>query len=190
MPHGDDSDFVEYVSARLARLHRAAYFMCGDAHRADDLVQATLVSLYAHWKHARTAENLDGYVHRILTRRLIDEQRSRWARVILRDRLPETVAVPAVEPDADHDTVVAALRRLPVGQRAVIVLRYYSELSVEETATALGCSVGNVKSQCSRGLATLREALVNPDGQTTTTPKLPTAPRSQALRAVTHAHGR
>jgi RNA polymerase sigma-70 factor (sigma-E family) len=153
-----DDDFVQYVSARLRRLHHAAYLMCGEAHRADDLVQSTLVSLYTQWRHARTAANLDAYVHRILARRFIDEKRSAWSRVLLPGQLPD-----AAEPDRDayveRDAVVTALRTLPAGQRAVIVLRYYSDLSVEETARALGCSTGNVKSQCARGLATLRAGL-------------------------------
>ncbi len=155
-----DGDFVEYVSAQLARLHRVAYFMCGDAHRAEDLVQATLVSLYAAWRSAKNADNLDGYVHRILVRRFIDERRSPWARVLLRDRLPDTVE----EPDdavVERAAIVQALRQLPAGQRAAVVLRYYSDLSVEQTAAALGCSTGNVKSQCARGLAALRAALVS-----------------------------
>jgi RNA polymerase sigma-70 factor (sigma-E family) len=153
-----DGEFVEYVSARLPRLHRAAYLMCGDPHRADDLVQATLVNLYVQWRSARAAANLDGYVHRILARRFIDEKRSAWSRVLLPGRLPD-----AVEPDRDayveRDAIVSALRALPAGQRAVIVLRYFSDLSVEEAARALGCSTGNVKSQCARGLMALREAL-------------------------------
>jgi RNA polymerase sigma-70 factor (sigma-E family) len=192
-----DSEFVEYVSARLARLHRAAYFMCGDPHRADDLVQATLIGLYARWKHVRAAENLDGYVHRILARRFVDEQRSAWSRVLLRDRLPD-VAEASSDQDAGHQSITAALRKLPTGQRAVIVLRYFSDLSVEQTAQALGCSTGNVKSQCARGLATLRESLA---ASTTAevsaaataamiAPKPSTARRLPPLRTVAPEQGR
>ncbi len=158
MSNDSHDDFVEYVTARLARLHRAAYLMCGDPHLADDLVQSTLIALYTRWRQAKIAENLDGYVHRIMARRFIDERRSRWARVLLRDEMPDIPSAPSASIE-DHDSIVAALRRLPKGQRAVIVLRYFSDMSVEATALALGCSVGNVKSQCSRGLATLREAL-------------------------------
>jgi len=163
--------FVEYVSARLPRLQRAAYLMCGDPHRAGDLVQSTLVNLYIQWREAQLATNLDGYVYRILARRFIDEKRSAWARVLLPGRLPD-VPEPDRDPDIDRDTVMAALRGLPRGQRAVIVLRYYGDLSVEDTAQALGCSTGNVKSQCARGLAALREALTTTDSAkrlTTTT---------------------
>src|SRR5215475_5979265 len=87
-----EGEFVEYVTARLPRLHRAAYLMCGDAHRADDIVQATLTTLYLSWRRARGADNLDGYVHRIMVRRFLDERRSRWARVVLGPGSPERSA--------------------------------------------------------------------------------------------------
>ncbi|WP_034592694.1 SigE family RNA polymerase sigma factor [Hamadaea tsunoensis] len=153
-----EREFVEYVTGRMPRLHRAAYLLCGDATRADDIVQATLVSLYAKWGRARGADNIEGYVHRILVRRFLDERRSAWARVVLSDSLPERPD-PAGTPVEDRDAVVTALRGVPRGQRAVVVLRFLCDLSVEETAEALGCSTGNVKSQSARGLATLRELM-------------------------------
>lgn len=188
MENRQDNDFTEYASGQIARLHRVAYFMCGDVHRAEDLVQSTLVSLYAGWKSAKNAANLDGYVHRILVRRFIDEKRSAWSRVLLRDRLPEKVEKPS-DTFGERDAIVAALRTLPTGQRAVIVLRYYSDLSVEQTATALGCSTGNVKSQCARGLATLRAALgtAATDGHE---PIPSPVRRVSTLRPVTNEHGR
>ncbi len=160
-----DGEYTAYVSARLPRLHRTAYLMCGDAHRADDLVQATLVSLYVHWRRASSAHNLDGYVHRIMTHRFVDEKRRPWSRVELHAEPPERGTAPPDGVD-ERDTVVAALRRIPPGQRAVIVLRYFEDLSVEDTAAALGCSTGTVKSQCARGLVALRTALG--DAQTIT----------------------
>jgi RNA polymerase sigma factor (sigma-70 family) len=120
--------------------------------------KTTLISLYTHWKQACAADNLDGYVHRILVRRFIDQRRSRWTRVTLRNQLFEVPEAPAISYEERH-VVTAALGQLPKGQRAVLVLRFYSDLSVEATAQALGCSEGNVKSQCSRGLAALRAAL-------------------------------
>ena len=153
-----EREYVEYVTVRLPRLHRTAYLLCADAFQADDIVQATLTALYVGWKRAAGADNLDGYVHRIMVRRYLDERRRGWSKVLLGDRLPDVVTA------ADHrfeerDALVTALRSLPKGQRAVVVLRYFGDLSVEATAEALGCSVGNVKSQCSRGLAALRAAL-------------------------------
>lgn len=158
-PEGE-REYVEYVSGRLPLLHRTAYLLCGDGHRADDIVQATLTSLYVNWKRASAADNLDGYVHRILVRRYVDERRLRWSRVQLGDVPPEASAVAGAEHGVgEHDELITALRALPKGQRAVVVLRFFNDLSVEATAQALNCSVGNVKSQCARGLATLREAM-------------------------------
>ncbi|SCF08151.1 SigE family RNA polymerase sigma factor [Micromonospora mirobrigensis] len=153
-----EREYVEYVTARLPRLHRTAYLLCADAFQADDIVQATLTALYLNWSRAVGADNLDGYVHRILVRRYLDERRRRWSRVLLGDRVPELTAAPDDDVEA-RDELVTALRALPKGQRAVVVLRYFGDLSVEATAAALGCSTGNVKSQCARGLAALREAL-------------------------------
>jgi len=97
-------------------------------------------------------------VHRILVRRYLDERRRGWSKVLLGDRVPELPA-PADHGVEERDALVTALRSLPKGQRAVVVLRFFGDLSIEATAEALGCSPGNVKSQCSRGLATLREAI-------------------------------
>ncbi|MEU9826223.1 SigE family RNA polymerase sigma factor [Micromonospora chersina] len=153
-----EREYVEYVTARLPRLHRTAYLLCADAFQADDIVQATLTALYLNWTRAAGADNLDGYVHRILVRRYLDERRRGWSRVLLGDRLPD-LPVPAEQGIEERDVLLAALRSLPKGQRAVVVLRYFGDLSVEATAEALGCSAGNVKSQCARGLAALREVL-------------------------------
>ena len=158
MPSGTRPEFVEYASANLPRLHRTAYMLCGDPHRADDIVQSTLTTLYVHWKKARAADNLDGYVHRVLVRRFLDEVRRSWSKVLLRAETPDR-ATPEDETVENRDFVLAALRQLPKGQRAVLVLRYIADLSVDETAQALNCSTGNVKSQAARGLARLREVL-------------------------------
>jgi RNA polymerase sigma-70 factor (sigma-E family) len=164
-PSGDE-EYVEFLSSRLPRLHQAAYLLCGDRHRAEDIVQATALRLYLKWRQARAADNLDGYVHRMLVRQFLGERRLRWARVLLTDRLPEHPAVPSEEIE-NRDTVLAGLAQLPAGQRAVIVLRFYSDLSVADTATALGCTTGNVKSQTARGLATLRRIMTRPASRST-----------------------
>jgi RNA polymerase sigma factor (sigma-70 family) len=113
--------------------------------------------LFVSWQRAAAADNVDGFVHRILVRRYLDERRLRWSRV----RLGPVPEQPATADHAydDRDELLTALRSLPKGQRAVVVLRFLNDLSVEATADALGCSVGNVKSQCARGLATLRDSL-------------------------------
>jgi RNA polymerase sigma-70 factor (sigma-E family) len=161
-----ENDYVEYVTARLPALHRAAYLLCGDAHRADDIVQATATALYRHWRRARAADSLDAYVHRMLVRKYLDETRSGWARVRLLAGTPE----PAGRPDGgarDHggsgieerDSLRTALAKLPNSQRTVLVLRFACDMSVEDVAAALRCSAGNVKSHTSRGLAALRRVL-------------------------------
>lgn len=164
-----EREYIEYVTGRLPRLHRTAYLLCGDAHRADDIVQATLTALYTHWKRVTAAENIDGYVHSILVRRYLDERRLRWSRVSLGEVPAHAATVdPADHGLAERDALMTALRALPKGQRAVVVLRYFDDLTVEATAAALRCSTGNVKSQCARGLAALRAAL-GPQRQVSTT---------------------
>jgi RNA polymerase sigma-70 factor (sigma-E family) len=154
----DERECVNYLRANLPRLHRTAYLLCGDAHLADDLVQSTAVALYLHWRRVREADNVDGYVHRVLVRKHLDTKRLAWSRVLLAGYPPDGPAAgPGGESTVeDRDAMAAALAQLPAGQRTVLVLRYYADLTVEDTAAVLGCSVGNVKSQASRGLATLR----------------------------------
>ncbi len=157
-----EREYVEYASARLSAVHRAAYLLTGDPHRADDLVQATMTRLYRHWRRVRAMDNIDGYVHRILTRQFLDERRLRWSRVVLAHFTPEPAA-PAGFAFEDREVVRTALRRLPPGQRAVLVLRFLCDMSVEDTAAVLRCSTGNVKSQTSRGIEAMRHLLEGAD---------------------------
>jgi len=161
-----EQDYIDYVTARLPLLKRAAYLLCGDSDRADDLVQSTITRLFVHWVRASQADNIDGYVHRMLVRRYLDEQRLRWSRVRLTPVPPERVE-PFPSSVEDADAVQLALRALPRGQRAVLVLRFLCDLSVEETAATLRCSQGNVKAQTSRGLHALRELLSDTDTERT-----------------------
>lgn len=159
-----EAEYTTYVSGRLTALHRAAYLLCGgDKDRADDVVQVTITKLYRHWGRAARADNLDAYVHRMLVRTYIDEQRTLWSRVWLVPRGDDDLTGVA-PPEAygtvdDRGVLVAALRTLPPRQRAVLVLRFLLDRPVEEVAETLGCSTGTVKSQTSRGLALLRAAL-------------------------------
>jgi len=156
-----DEDYTEYVTARLPALHRLAFLLCGDAHRADDLVQQTITNLYVHWARASAAHHLDGYVRTMLIRAFIDEKRLGWARVRLFAETPQRPADTARPgPDVeDRQLLRDALSRLPRRQQAVLVLRFLCDLSVAETAEALKCSEGNIKSQTSHGLATIRRVL-------------------------------
>lgn len=164
MSADEDREYSDYVLAALDRLRRTAFLLCGDVHRADDIVQATLIAVYARWSTVRAAGNVDGYVHRILVRRYIDERRTRWARVLLTWWPTERAAPPGC--DVEDADVRRALVSLTSGQRAVLVLRFFCDKSVEETAATLGCSTGTVKSQTARGLAAMRTLL---NGQWTTT---------------------
>lgn len=157
--HADaENEYVDYVKARLPELQRAAYLLCGDIDRAEDLVQATITAMYRHWRRVRAADNLDGYVHRMLVNRYLDERRLSWSRTLLTSRTPDRAAPPPRSVE-EADAVQAALGQLPAGQRAVLVLRFLCDLSIEDTAAALGCSSGNVKAQTARGLAALRPLL-------------------------------
>ncbi|MEZ0110157.1 RNA polymerase sigma-70 factor (sigma-E family) [Catenulispora sp. EB89] len=157
----DEAEFDELVAGRAHALRRTAYLMCGDWHQAEDLVQVTFMKLHASWQRVRRQEAFDAYLRKTLLRSFIDEKRrARWRREAPTAVLPEVVA-PGPEPDGVRDMLVGGLRQLPPRQRATLVLRYFEDQSVEETARLLGCSPGTVKSQTSKGLAALR-AIVDP----------------------------
>ena len=150
-----DAEFTDYMTARQPALLRTAYLLTGDRHTAEDLVQTALAKLYLSWDRIQRQESVDGYVRRIL----VNEHNSLWRRPWKRrettiSELPDRAADPA---PAAHDAALWELvQTLPRRQRAAIVLRYYEELSEAETADVLGVSVGTVKSQTSRALASLR----------------------------------
>ncbi|MBG6136128.1 SigE family RNA polymerase sigma factor [Longispora fulva] len=154
-----DAEYVGYVRERMDWLRRVAHLLCPDWHDADDLVQVTITRLYLYWRRARQADSVDAYVRTIMLRVFLGERRARWRkRVLLVADAPEMVG------EADPTTGVAvrtALAAVPARQRATLVLRYYLDLSVAETADALRCSEGTVKSQTARGLATLRAHLTH-----------------------------
>jgi RNA polymerase sigma-70 factor (sigma-E family) len=152
-----DVAFREFARQRAAPLHRSAYLLCGDWHLAEDLVQEVFAKVYVHWRRVQIADNPDAYVRRIL----VNEARQRWRRKDAPVPRPEAVTDRA-GPDWSEDLVrraelFEALLRLPAGQRATIVLRHLDGLSERETAEALGCSEGTVKSQASRAMAALRK---------------------------------
>jgi RNA polymerase sigma-70 factor (sigma-E family) len=159
-----EQDYGRFVEARLDRLRRFGYLLCGDWHLAEDAVQAALTKLYVVWPRVSRFGEVDAYVRRIVVSCLADERRRGFRR---RER--STATLPDRGGVADHAaattnrlTAAGALARLPRRQRATIVLRYWEDLSVEQTAQLLGCSTGTVKSQCARGLQTLRELLDEP----------------------------
>lgn len=153
-----DQAFAAYVAQRRPQLYRAAVLLCGDPHRAEDVVQAALTKLYVAWHRVERADSVDAYVRRSLVNSHLDEHRRPWRREVPdSDDVPDS-SVPAA-PVEDNDALFAALRELPAGQRRIVVLRHYWGLSVEETAADLGISAGTVKSQTSAALAALRTLL-------------------------------
>lgn len=154
----DRGEFTAYVAGCSARMRRTAFLLCGDWQRAEDAAQDAFVKLYLSWDRVRVRAALDGFVRTILVRALIDEGRRPWRREHPNGAVPELQA-PESMSAADRMTVQAALARVPPRQRAVLVLRFYEECDVAETARVLGCSQGTVKSQTARGLARLRELL-------------------------------
>jgi RNA polymerase sigma-70 factor (sigma-E family) len=154
-------DFTAYVSAIRPRLRRQAFVLCGDWHEADDLVQDTFVALYGRWPKLVRRDELDQYARTILVRKFVSlRRRVRWRREIL---CPEPPDRPQDRDEARdlRMSMLARLRRLPPRQRAVVVLRFWEDLSVEQTAAVLGISAGTVASQSHKALAALREG---PDG--------------------------
>jgi RNA polymerase sigma-70 factor (sigma-E family) len=151
----DQDEYVEFVSARMVALRRTARFLCGDWDRGDDVVQRTLTDLYANWRKVKRADSPDAYLRTMLVRRFLDERRRRWSSVRLVEETPDLPDTGQLDVTTRMD-VRAALARLAPRQRAVIVLRYYCDLSVAQTAEALGCGEGTVKSQTARALETLR----------------------------------
>ena len=160
----NDSAYADYVRARLPDLRRAAWHLCGDPDRGDDLVQEAITRLYVNWRRASAADNLDAYVHRMLTHAFLDERRLRWARVLLHADTPGTqVAADAVAGADDRAVLRAALARIPPRPRLVLVLRFVADRSIDEVAEILGCRPGTVKSLTNRGLTAMRELLGEPE---------------------------
>jgi len=148
----------EFVRARGASLFRYAMLLTGSEHEAADLLQDALIRAGLHWSKVRAADNPDAYVRAIVTRTHLNSLR-RWRREHSVAVLPESVATPEM-PLVDGDGAVwQALSELAPRQRAVVVLRFYEQLTEREIADVLGIAVGTVKSQLSRALATLRSRL-------------------------------
>lgn len=151
----DPVTFQEFVLARRRSLLRSAWLLTGDWHAAEDLVQTALMRCYPHW-HRVAADNPDAYVRKAIANAHASLWRRSWRGERPTAELPDT---PGSDEYGGADTrrvLAAALGRLPARQRAAVVLRYYEDLSEADTAAALGCSVGTVKSQTSKALATLR----------------------------------
>jgi RNA polymerase sigma-70 factor (sigma-E family) len=157
--HRYDHEFETYARGSRARLHRVAYRMCGDWHQAEDLTQLTLQKVYEQWDRLTQHDQLNAYSHKVLLRVYLSEHRRlRWSREVLtRVNVPEPAAWD--DPADDRVTLLAAVNRLGRSQRRIIMLRFWLDCSVEQTARLLDCSVGTVTGQTTRALRTLRNSL-------------------------------
>lgn len=153
-----DRAFAEYYAARSDTIRRTAFLLCGNWHHAEDLTQAAFIRLYTSWERINRRDTLDRYVQKIVLRLFLDDKRSAWwRRVFTADRTPDCQAPP--QSGVDRLMLLEALAKVPPRQRAVLVFRYWEDLSIDETAKLLGCSPGTVKSQAQRGLILLKNML-------------------------------
>ncbi|MFE0512363.1 SigE family RNA polymerase sigma factor [Streptomyces sp. NPDC058964] len=152
-----EAQFQEFVRARWSHLVRTAYLLTGDRHHAEDLTQTALAKAYRSWRRVSRSDHPEAYVRRMLVSCNSDRFRKRRVAESL-TAVPPEYAGPddAVSRADERGTLMAALAGLPPRQRAVVVLRYWEDLSEAEAAEVLGCSPGTVKSQASKGLAKLR----------------------------------
>ncbi|GAA3190866.1 MULTISPECIES: SigE family RNA polymerase sigma factor [Streptomyces] len=151
--------FEEFVAARGPRLLRIAWLLTGDAHQAEDLLQTVLAKVWPKWRRI-AAGHPEAYIRKALVHTHASWWQRRWRGEVPCGEMPDRVA--ASDPFGDVDlemTLGAVVRRLPPRQRAVVVLRYFEDLSVEQTAATLGCRPGTVKSQAAKALRTLQAEL-------------------------------
>ena len=151
-------EYAEFAAARAGHLYRSACLLtAGDTHLAEDLVQESLGRIYVRWSRISVVGNPAAYAQTVLVRVFLTHQRRRNSRERATDVLPE---VPAAGVDTPlRLTLLDALARLPAKDRAVVVLRYWEDRSIEETAGVLNASAAAVRTRCTRALKQLRELL-------------------------------
>jgi RNA polymerase sigma-70 factor (sigma-E family) len=157
----DEAQYVEFAAGAVRNLRRTAYLMCGDWQRAEDAAQDALIRVYVAWPRLRRRHDLRAYATKAVMSVVMDQTKRAWRRERVIERLPDE---PDRRPDQvgvvdDRIVVIEALAALPPRQRACLVLRYFEDLSVEETAEAMGTRTGTVKSQSARGLDAMRRSL-------------------------------
>ncbi|MFZ3469865.1 SigE family RNA polymerase sigma factor [Streptomyces sp. 4.24] len=153
----EEAQFQSFVAARWAHLVRTAYLLTGDPHDAEDVTQAALAKAYRSWRRVARMDSPEAYVRRMLVTCNSDRFRKRRVAERLMESVPDTsVRDSAVARADERGALMEALARLPARQRAVVVMRYWEDLSEAETADVLGGSQGTVKSQASKALAKLR----------------------------------
>jgi RNA polymerase sigma-70 factor (sigma-E family) len=156
----DDAAFTEFASVAAPRLFRSAVLMCGDYHLAEDLVQTTLAKLYVAWPSVERAQSADAYARGALTKTFLSHRRVRRNAEQPRSDLGDAAA----STGSDASTRIElfdAMARLDPLDRAIVVLRYWSDRSAEETAVVVGLSAGAVRTRASRALSRLRDSLAD-----------------------------
>ncbi|MFU8870799.1 SigE family RNA polymerase sigma factor [Micromonospora sp. SL4-19] len=182
-----EEEFREFVAARSSALLRTAYLLAGDWATAEDLLQTALTKTYLAWKRLGGIEAIEPYARRVLVNTSTSWWRRRWHGERPTEVLPERAGVDEIEQQLDRDALWRHLQALPARQRAVLVLRFYEDMSEAQTAALLEISPGTVKSQTSRALHTLRRRLGSEAalGLPAEQEEAPTpAPRTPAPRAV------
>ncbi len=160
MARSDEAAFADFATARFGALRRYAYLVVGDDHQAQDLVQEALTKTYVAWPRLRDPGNAEAYARKAITTTAISWFRKKsWNNEAPTELLPERAMGSATDEVAQRDWIWQGLLALPVRQRTAIVLRYYEDLTEAQTAEAMDCAVGTVKSQVSAGLRKLRERL-------------------------------
>jgi len=166
-----EAAFCDFVTARSAALFRIAYLLVGDHQLAQDLVQESLAKTFVAWPRLRDIANAEAYTRRVMATTAISWRRRRSFHERPAEHLPEPAEEDVATTVAVHDALWRHLVALPPRQRVAVVLRHYLDLSEAQTAEAMGCSVGAVKSSVSTGLHTLRQrigpelTLVTPDNE-------------------------
>ena len=156
----DRAAFADFVTTRSGALHRAAYLMVGDVGLAQDLVQEALTKTYVAWPRLRDRANAEAYTRKVITNTALTWfRRKGWYGEQPAADLPEHTEGGHADRVAERTSLMHALAQLPPRQRAAIVLRFYDDLTEAQTAAAMDCAVGTVKSQVSAGLAKLRALL-------------------------------
>lgn len=156
---GIEDEFREFVAARSSALLRTAYLLAGDWATAEDLLQTALTKTYLAWKRLGQIEAVEPYARRVLVNTSTSWWRRRWHGERPTEFIPERPAPDQLEERLDRDVLWRHVKALPVRQRAVLVLRFYEDMSEAQTAALLDISPGTVKSQTSRALGTLRQRL-------------------------------
>jgi RNA polymerase sigma-70 factor (sigma-E family) len=176
-------EFVEFAQPISPRLRRTAFLLCGDWHTAEDLTQTALAKVFVAWRRIRQRDAAHAYATRTLVNAYLADRRLKRVGEVLTTRFPER---PAESPMPEMRILVLdALASLPPRGRAVVVLRYWEDLSVEQAAVVLGCSTGNVKSQSARALGKLRVML----GDAVTESRTPDHPMEVRHDVMGSGHG-